>query len=66
MLTEWRFIVLTAMDHNNLLYQVPNIDTMQYVGANNEDTNLKSDRTSEVHDSHSHFDEASLLKFLYP
>ena len=54
------------MDHNNLLYQVPNIDTMQYVGANNEDTNLKSDRTSEVHDSHSHFDEASLLKFLYP
>ena len=36
---------------------------MQYVGANNEDTNLKLDRLEVI--CHSHFDEASLLKF-YP
>ena len=46
------------MDHNNLLYQVPDIDTMQYVDANNEDTNQRSDHTSEVRDSHFHSDEA--------
>tara|TARA_Y100000289_G_scaffold6118_1_gene5560 strand:+ start:61 stop:231 length:171 start_codon:yes stop_codon:yes gene_type:complete len=55
-----------AMDHNNLPCQVPNIDTLQYVGANNEDTSRQSTHTSEVRDSHSHFDEASLLKFFYP
>jgi len=47
------------MDHNNLLYQVPDIDTMQYVNANNEDTNRQSDHTSEVRDSHFRFGEAS-------
>ena len=48
-----------AKDRNSLLYLVPNIDTMQYVSANNEDTSQKLDHTSEVRDSHFHFDEAS-------
>ena len=47
-----------AKDQSNLLYLVLDIDTMQYVDANNEDTNQRSDHTSEVHDNRFHFDEA--------
>ncbi|AOV60857.1 hypothetical protein T191209_024 [Synechococcus phage S-CAM22] len=54
------------MDHNNLPCQVPNIDTLQYVGANNEDTNQQSDHTSEVRDNHFHFDEAFELIQTFP
>ena len=48
-----------AKDQSSLPYLVPDIDTMQYAGANNEDTNQTLDHTSEVRDSHFHFDEAS-------
>ena len=48
----------SGKDQSNLLYPSPNIDTMQYAGANNEDTNQTSDHTSEVRDSHFHSDGA--------
>ena len=55
----WSFIVSGAKDQSSLLYRVPNIDIMQYVDANNEDTSQKLDHTLEVRDSHFRFDEAS-------
>ena len=65
-LSHFGTIVLEAKDHNNPPYQVPNTDTMQYVDANNEDTNRKLDHTSEVRDSHFRSGEASQSTFPCP
>ena len=59
MLTESPFIVLMAMDQNNLPYLIPNTNIMQYEDASIGDTSQTLDHTSEVRDSHFHFDEAS-------
>ena len=53
-------------DQSNLLYLVPNIDIMQYVGASNEDTNRISDHTSVVHDNRFHSDGAFELIQTFP
>tara|TARA_Y100000004_G_scaffold135283_1_gene153088 strand:- start:159 stop:338 length:180 start_codon:yes stop_codon:yes gene_type:complete len=59
MLTESRFIALMAKDQNSLPYLVPSTDIMQYEDASIGDTSQTLDHTSEVRDSHFHFDEAS-------
>jgi|TARA_B100000085_G_scaffold27555_1_gene22897 hypothetical protein len=59
MLTESRFIVLMAKDQNSLPYLIPSTDIMQYEDASIGDTSQTLDHTSEVRDSHFHFDEAS-------
>ena len=53
------FIHAMAMDQNSRPYLVPSTDIMQYVDASIGDTSQQLDHTSEVRDSHFHFDEAS-------